>query len=745
MQIRLKFIFLTLSLVLLVPNIYALEPANETPSKKRPTVGLVFSGGGAKGFAYLGLLKVFQEVGMPVDYVGGTSIGSIMGGLYALGYSPEAIKEIIISQNWEDLLVDKIPRKYIAYEEKVFMENYVVSLPIKKKKIGMGQAMYEGQQINLLMNKYFSPAWKVKDFSKLHTPFLCVAANLINGDAEVLTNGYLPMAIRSSMSIPGYFTPTHYQGKYLVDGGIVDNYPAKPLKDVYGAQLIIGGDVQTGLKDSIQKLNTIASVINQIIFFRGDEANKTADSLININIKYNVPAGMMDFTKFDSIIAFGERVAREHYDEIKALADSLNALEPKKMKKYDTKPVNEIFIADIKYVGNKDMSTIYLDNYFGKFENSMVKLEDLEDVITSLYGTRFFKHVFYEIEPIGDNKANLIIKLEEASPGYLSAAVHYDNDYDGSVRLNGVFRNVLGDRSKLFTELILGPNPRIHGLYLISNGAKPGLGVEFDMYDFKINDYDKDVKTNTFKLSNYRSSVFVTSILRNLYSFRGGVEYEYFRFKQQINIDPNLDSLGNFNSYGTFFISFRADTRDKSYFATHGFKSDMEVSYIMLLSKGWVNEFFTNSLIFYWKYDQNIPLVDKSLTLKPGLFLGGTLQSDNPPVNRLFAAGGLNENNYIRTLVPFTGVHFVQKFGDYSAIVRMKLQYNVYEKLYVTARADIGSVVDTFDEVYEPKNLMCGYGLTFSYNSIIGPIEVTGMGSNMSPGIGFFVNLGYSF
>ena len=746
MQVNLKFVCFLFCIFLLLPIVKAIEPVEPAPvEKKRPTVGLVLSGGGAKGFAYIGLLKVFHEVGLPIDYISGTSIGSIMGGLYALGYSPEEIENIIASQNWNDLLVDKIPRKYIAYEEKEFMENSIVSLPIHKLKIGIGESMYEGQQINLMLNKFFSPAWNINDFSKLHTPYLCVATNLITGDAEVLTTGYLPMAVRSSMSIPGYFTPTKYQGKYLVDGGIVDNYPAEPLKEVYSAQILIGGSVMSGLKDSIGQLNSIASVISQIIFFRSEKANKIADSLIDINVDYDVAAGMMDFTKYDSIIAYGERVAREHYDEIKALADSLNAIEPREMKQYDTKPLETYEIADIKYEGNKDMSTIFLNNYFGKFRNATVNLDELEEVINSVYGTRFFKHIFYELEPVGDDKANLIIHIKEASPGYLSASLHYDNDYDGSVRLNGIFRNFLGDRSKLFTELILGPNPRLHALYLVSNGSKPGLGIEADMYDFKINDYDKDVKTNAYKLSNYSASVFVTSILKNLYSFRGGIEYEYFRFKQTINIDPSLDSIGNYNSYGTVFMNFRADTRNKANFSTHGYKTEFEAAYVMLLSKGWTTELFTNSLIFYLKYDQSIPIYRDILALKPGIFIGGTLQSNSPPVNRMFGAGGLNEINYIRTLVPFTGVHFIQKFGDYSAIGRMKLQYNIYQKLYLTARADIGSVVDEFDEVFESSNIMFGYGLTFSYNSIIGPIELTAMSSNMTAELALFLNVGYSF
>ena len=229
---------------------------------KRPTVGLVLSGGGAKGFAYIGLLRVIQEVGLPIDYIGGSSIGSIIGGLYALGYHPDSIAKMIRAQQWNDLLQDIIKRKYIAYEEKGIWENTILSMPLKNRKLDI-TSIYQGQEISLLLNKYFSPAYNINDFSKLQTPFLCIGTNLFTGEAVILNKGYLPMAIRSSMSIPGYFAPVDYRGYYLVDGGVVNNYPVKEVKEM-GADIIIGGDVQSGLYKTREKLESLTSIIDQI-------------------------------------------------------------------------------------------------------------------------------------------------------------------------------------------------------------------------------------------------------------------------------------------------------------------------------------------------------------------------------------------------------------------------------------------------------------------------------------------------
>jgi len=165
----------------------------------------------------------------------------------------------------------------------------------------------------------------------------------------------------------------------------------------------------------------------------------------------------------------------------------------------------------------------------------------------------------------------------------------------------------------------------------------------------------------------------------------------------------------------------------------------------MPLADNWSQEIFANAGVFYLKYDHCIPL-SRKFVLQPGLFAGGILWDQNgPPPQHIFGIGGLCSRNYIDQYVSFTGVQFIQKFGYYSAIVRLKLQYNVYKNLYLTMRADAGSDEYDFSQVFKPANYLCGYGLTASYNSFIGPVELTLMGSNVNSGPMVFVNIGYTF
>ncbi|MBU3927691.1 MAG: patatin-like phospholipase family protein [Bacteroidetes bacterium] len=715
---------------------------DEQIKSKRPKVGLVLSGGGAKGFAYIGLFRVLEEVGLTVDYVGGTSIGSIMAGFYALGYSADEIENIVRTQNWDKVLRDEIDRKYVAYEEKSLWEKSIVSLPLKKRKIGINSSLYYGQQVNLLLNKYFSPGWSITDFNKLPTPFLCIGTDLFTGESVVLNKGYLAMAVRSSMSIPGYFSPTFFQGRYLVDGGVVNNYPAREVQQM-GAQFIIGGDVQSGLKSNIDELTTVTGVINQIVSFNRTVANQEAFKLIDLNIKYPVREGMMDFMKYDSIIAEGERVARLHYPQLKALADSLNSLEFKPLRKLDTKPLECIQIDQVKYDGNVKMSSIYLDNYFEEFEGESVSFQEIEEKITFVYGTGFFKYVFYELEPADNGHANLIVKVKESAPGYVSAAIHYDVDYSGSILLGGVFRNILGNRSKLFTEVILGPNPRFKVFYTVSNGSKPSFGVELDMYNFEFKLYQYNRRSNLINFSTINLSVFLTQSRGNVMNWRLGLQGEYFRLKEQFQVAADTIG-GSFNPYANAFISMDADTRDTPYFSKHGFLLSAKALYVVPLSNSLADELFTNSLVFYTNYEQNIYLSQK-MTLKTGLYAGGTLRQDAPPLQHWFGVGGLNEINYIGNLVPFSGLNFVQRVGNYVGIARLKLQYNIFEKFYFTLRTDVGNNEVDVDEAFDVQNLMAGYGGTISYNSFIGPVELSLLGSNLNAGLMVFFNLGFAF
>ena len=718
------------------------DAIDDPTSKTRPTVGLVLAGGGAKGFTYIGLLKMIHEVGLPIDYIGGTSIGSIIGGFYAAGYHPDSIENMVRSIDWDALLTDQIERKYVAFEEKEFAERFILTLPIKEKSVSISPSLYKGQEINLMLNHYFSPFFLTDDFNNLPTPFVCIATDLFTGDEVELRSGYLPMAIRASMSIPGYFSPIDYQGLYLVDGGIINNFPVKNVKAM-GADIIVAGDDQPPLRSTRGEFTSLTGVLEQIVTFNRAEANRIGVELSDIYIPLDTKYGVMDFAEYDSIIVFGERTCRPFYDQLKALADSLNEIEYRPMREFGTKPLDEIKIHDVRIKGFDKMPEAYFENYFKIDKDTLFSLEDIEKNIRLMYGSRFFEQVNYEISPNG-GKNDLVIEVKEADPGYLSAGIHYDGDYGASLLINGSFRNLLGNRSKLFTDLVLGENPRLRAFYIIDYGARPGFGINAEVYSFKFNTYDKDVKVNEIDFTKYAGSFFLNYSLRNFYNFRAGFEYEYFRFRQSVNIETLLSTYTDFSSYGNFFINWAADTRNRLYFPSSGFRSEFSMKYVMPLSD-WSRDIFTSSVVIHFNYEHNYSFAPRWV-MRPGIFIGSTLSSVNePPPQHWFAFGGMNPKNYVSTAVPFAGVNFIQRFGYHATVLRFHMQYNFYRKLYLTLLTDAGSIAFSLDDALDPENYILGYGARFSYDSFIGPVEFTLMGSNLNSKPLLFINLGFWF
>ena len=239
--------------------------------------------------------------------------------------------------------------------------------------------------------------------------------------------------------------------------------------------------------------------------------------------------------------------------------------------------------------------------------------------------------------------------------------------------------------------------------------------------------------------------LFLNATVKNIYNFRAGFEYEYLKFKMQYDTSGFAELIDDYNSYGNIFVSFRSDTYDNRNYPRKGFKATLVAKYAFPLSEGWARAAFGPALITYFKYDQAITLGHK-FVLRPGVFLGATLKGDkSPPLQDYFTFGGLSTSNYIETFQDFTGVKFSQQRGLYASVLKFKLQYQVAKKHYLMLRFDIGSNVEDYHLLFSPKSFMVGYGLTYSYDSFIGPLEITFMSSNKRQNFQAFINIGYWF
>ena len=294
---------LSLSAVLFVFSLSSIYSA-------QPKIGLVLSGGGAKGLAHVGVLKVLEKAGIKVDIITGTSMGALVGALYASGYRAAELEKIIRSQNWSRLIFDVIPRWQLRMNDKKGDGRYFIDFGLKKGKIVTEGGLTRGQRVSLLLSRLTWPVHHIRDFSKLPTPFACMATDLQTGQPVVLSNGSLADAMRASMSIPSVFNPAMVNGRMLVDGGLVRNFPVSQAKKM-GADIIIGVDVSDAPKTQ-KELKSAFVILSQISMYRNEKDLKRQRALCNILISPDIRGfTSASFTKAEILMHRGEEAAKK--------------------------------------------------------------------------------------------------------------------------------------------------------------------------------------------------------------------------------------------------------------------------------------------------------------------------------------------------------------------------------------------------------------------------------------------------
>src|SRR5690606_38680671 len=321
-----------------------------------PKVGLVLSGGGAKGLAHIGALKAIEEAGIRVDYIGGTSMGAIVGSLYAAGYSAKQLDSIFRITNFDVLLQDHIPRSSMSFYEKRNYETYIGALPFDNFKVSLPTSLSKGQNLYNLLTKLFFNVEGINDFNELPIPFFCMATDVETGDPIKIDNGYLPKAVAASAAIPSFFEPVLYQDKLLVDGGVVNNYPVDEVIEM-GADIIIGVDVQDSLLKR-DKLKSATDVLVQINYYNTINAMTDKLTKTDLYIKTNITSfDVLSFGKGKDIIQSGYQAVVNKLSSLDSIA-ALQILKPKPRRPARVK--DSFLINKLIFEGNEKYTRAYL-------------------------------------------------------------------------------------------------------------------------------------------------------------------------------------------------------------------------------------------------------------------------------------------------------------------------------------------------------------------------------------------------
>ncbi|NQY04847.1 MAG: patatin-like phospholipase family protein, partial [Flavobacteriaceae bacterium] len=308
-------------------------------------VGLVLSGGGAKGLAHIGALKVIEESGLRIDYIAGTSMGAIVGGLYASGFSADQLEYIFSRIDLDELINDKTPREIKSFQEKEDEERRALTLPFSRFKISFPQSLSSGQNNYNTFVELLDHVKDVDDFSKLPIPFFCIATNVETGEEVVLDKGFLPQAIAASGALPSLFEPVFIDDKLLLDGGIVNNYPIYKLKEK-GVDVIVGVDVQDALKDK-EALKTLSNVLLQISNFQTQRQMQSKAEDTDVYIKPDITDfSIMSFNKGEAILRSGNDAAKEHLGDLIRLKERQRKSAPRQPLLFN--PNKEISIESLE-------------------------------------------------------------------------------------------------------------------------------------------------------------------------------------------------------------------------------------------------------------------------------------------------------------------------------------------------------------------------------------------------------------
>jgi len=703
------------------PTSYAQN--DQTP----PQIGLVLSGGGARGFAHIGVIKVLEEEGIDVDFVGGTSMGSIVGGLYAMGYSIYEIEEMALSQDWDYILNDRINRMDLGFYEKQDNEKYVLTLPLYGRKISIPPGLVYGQNVTQLLTKLTNPAFQSVDFNDLDKPFLCMATDLLSGQAIKMDTGNLALAIRASMSVPSAFAPVEYGPYYLVDGGVLNNFPAEYVKNL-GADYIIGVDIATPLYNK-DEISNIVEILSQSIFLNGEAKYHKNLEMVDLLIKPHLePFTAFDFNRADSLIKRGEDYARAMIPEIRRFLDSIGHQPEIVRGKNNAFPeMDGLYVNHVRFVGNKKVSDKYLSRQLDIHSGDFISMSELDKRVRNLFGTKLFHNVYYELDYSDTGETIISVYVEEASLFDINVSAHYNDYTKAGLLLNLTSRNLGIPNGRLSVDLALGRVARFSSEYVVDNGLTPGFGLNINAFNQYGYQYEDNKRLLSFDMGVARSQGFGLMTFRNIMRLKIGYELEQNNISQDVSL-IDFDKFTNFSA--NVFANFTVDTYDRTYFPNRGFYFFGKLEYgggentqLSVLNDEVIYEPADFSFTSITGNIKGIIKMNQNFSFIPSFYMR-KVWGENVAISKLNSFGGF-QKTYIESYLPFPGYHFMEISGHTAFYPSIRFRYNFWQNHYFSADGNMLSIDLDLNQGIDKNDFYFGWVASYSYYSPFGPISLS--------------------
>ena len=759
-----KYFLVSVSAVLfLMINTTAFSQA-DTTSVRRPKIGLVLSGGGAKGLAHVGVLKYLEKAGIKPDYITGTSMGSIIGGLYAIGYSADELDSIIRGINWPVTLTDDIPLYDVEPLEKNDYKRFQFNFDLKKGGLKLPNGMIQGQRISQLLSQLTWRAAGLKDFDDFPIPFRCVASDLITGKQHVFKSGDLMTAMRASMAIPSVFTPVQVDSLYLVDGGVLNNFPVDVCRDM-GADIIIGVNVSRGDYPKIEDLNSIVEVLMTAAMLGNTQAViqavKETDLLISPEL---YPYSTGSFDAAEKIIARGDEAGKKYFPQMKALADSIYKMGPPPVVKKLSDP-EKIYITAITFNKVKHLSKKYIVSNLGFEAGDTVTIKEVNQGLEKMIGTRFVDKMTYDLTKTGEGY-RIDFYIEERYPYKMGFSLRYDNVFDVGLIANISARNFLLNNSKWSFTADVSNSPRIDADFYKTLGKDRKSAIVFNgnfektFWPVYLENGHEYGRFRFYQSSAQLGYAFSFNTKNMIYA---GAEWKKITLHSGSGI-PELFDYGIKNFGNGFFLAnlmYEYNSLDKKFFTTSG--TDFTINTSFNIS---AYELYTGHPDGYDLIKEAVLIPDENyfkfgvrfrhyFPLRGNMVLGLDLRGNMithevPYLDHIFIGGTFL--NARRLDVPFYGLGYRERIGEdfVTATLNYRIALGKLINIYVLANGLFNGEYERSEfhelpQTFIGNEFMFGYGIAAGLNTFVGPVAVGGASNLTDKRWRFYINVGIPF
>lgn len=760
---------------------------------QRPKVGVVLAGGGAKGAAHIGVLMYLEEMGIPVDYVAGTSMGSIIGGLYALGYTPVDMNRIIKGIDWSFYMSNSVARRDMSVQMKERKDSYLLTVPFGTKSKSdrndktiedakaylkrageiindeqssdiirsLPSGIIDGNNLINLFNDLSIGYQDSMDFRDLPIPYACVTTDMLDGSEYVIKSGKIAYAMRSSMAIPVVFSPVSYDNKLLVDGGMVNNFPTDVCRDM-GADVIIGVELDKGFKVDSKEINSLPGMLSQLMSIVTSGHNADNRQICDVYIRPDVSGyGTLSFdaASIDSLVARGYKEATKYHDVlalVKAAVD-INGPVSKTLQGPPAKHLDDgqIRLSSVIYKDTDKSMAQWLNRKWGIKKDKSLSSEDLHRNITKMKGTGFFESVTYTLKDDGNGSYKFIVQSEDAEPHRLDLGLRADTEEAVALGFRVGFNDNKASGFKAAFAGRLSYNPRFEARASLATPSVFDINLFYGYAMSHLRSFDGPRVVSFSTLVDNTVKLYISQFYSRYFAPSVGVELRqskmdsFIAARDAAQYDGKLDSLSrNASVFGRLVF----DNCNKTTFPTMGLKTAIELKYRFYTrdKAQYKDSSFKdaprNAEIMY-TLNWYITPGGGSLTVIPQLYHRSIICDGmyNTHMHNMF--GGLEQGRYTDQQMPFVGINGVE-LSHYKnlTIARCDLRWNFIGKHYLTGMFNYMTSGNSFDKYFSKENehSCFGAGLQYSYDSKIGPLSIEAHWSDLQK-FGIYLSVGHYF